>query len=766
MKSGQQFDAQSPPEQTGIWDGVRQSYIPPSPLPIDDSLSLHRRAAEFVDPVTYEVVRYALMNINLEHNALIQKLAVSQVIVHGRDYQTAVLTEEGEVLFVGPGVQYFANTMSLSVQYTLEKRSGNPGIKAGDMFLCNDVHIGAAHQADTSVMAPVFLDGELFCWVSNALHLEDVGGPAPGSFCMNAKDAWDEPLNWPPIKIVSEGVPLADVEALFLRQSRYPGRVGMDLRAAIASLEYAVGRILELVQRYGPEVVKAVMYRTLESGEKLFSERLESIPDGRWSSRCYIQSKLPGDRDIYAYQINITKRGNSLTVDNRGTSPQAGSINLTYAGCVGAVLAGIMGQIVPDLAGAYGGPARLVDFRLEPGLLNCARFPAAVSPSGAAAIMTQLNLSALSTSKMLSFGNEEARERILGSTMPHSASLMYSGTDPDGEDFLAVGAEVMIASFGGSDRQDGYDFGGHWWIPNGVGGNVEDMEAQNPSIYLYRRGLPAGMDGSGRHRGGVGFRAAVTMLPSAKAAAVWTMNEAWSRGQGLWGAPPPSRSQMRVRYGSGAFEFLADSKVPTSFEEMSGETYAPQWYETDVPFGHGDVFEWVFPSMAGYGDPLRREPSAVLGDVRNSMLDIPTASRVFGVVIVDDEVALSETQSRRTSIRRMRLGGVEPQDPIDPPESALHAGDLLHVVHDRWWCNGEDLGPVGGNYKTRSIILDTSVQEIGPEFIPEDLEMADRVVFRQYVCPRTGYVIDSEICLPDDQPLHDVLLYPRITARP
>ena len=37
---------------------------------------LHEPGEVEVDPVSYEVIRYSLLNINLEHNALIQKLGL------------------------------------------------------------------------------------------------------------------------------------------------------------------------------------------------------------------------------------------------------------------------------------------------------------------------------------------------------------------------------------------------------------------------------------------------------------------------------------------------------------------------------------------------------------------------------------------------------------------------------------------------------------------------------------------------------------------
>lgn len=57
--------------------------------------------------------------------------------------------------------------------------------------------------------------------------------------------------------------------------------------------------ICTLVERYGAEVVKAVMRRTVDAGEKLFVERLKSIPDGTWSHRACTETDVPGDKGIY-----------------------------------------------------------------------------------------------------------------------------------------------------------------------------------------------------------------------------------------------------------------------------------------------------------------------------------------------------------------------------------------------------------------------------------------------------------------------------------
>src|SRR5918999_2918542 len=249
--------------EPGFWDGVAHSYIPPAELRIAGDLRLHRDAAADVDPVTHEVIRYALLQANFEHSALIQRLCVSPITMLSRDFQTSLLAEDGELVFLGPNLQYFSNSHSLTVKWTLEHRSDNPGIGPGDVFLSNDPFVGAPHQPDTCLLAPVFVDGALFCWVANTLHYADVGGSMPGSYCIDAQDTWAEPMSWPPVKLAEGGLVRREIEELFARQSRLPHALLMDLRAAVAALRATQRRVEALVERYGAGVVKAVMRRTL-----------------------------------------------------------------------------------------------------------------------------------------------------------------------------------------------------------------------------------------------------------------------------------------------------------------------------------------------------------------------------------------------------------------------------------------------------------------------------------------------------------------------
>src|SRR3984957_12343606 len=610
----------------GFWDGVARSYIPPASLTVDPSLQLHTERAGEVDPVSAEVVRYALLNTNFEHADMIQRLCVSPVTMLTRDYQASVLCEDGDLVCLGANLQYFSTSHALTAKWTLEHRSANPGIRPGDVFLCNDPYVGAPHQPDTCVYTPLFVDGSVFGWVANSMHLADVGGSVQGSFCITAADAWSDPPSFPPIRLVQDGALRDDVEQLFARQSRVPPAVKMDLRAAVAAVTTTRRRLEELIGRYGAGVVKAVMRSMSDGGEQLMRERLTSIPDGRWSHRAFTEAALPGDRGIYAYQVNVTKRDGRLIVDNLGTDPQAGSINVTYAAFAGAVQAATVAQLGGDLAGAFGGAHRVIEIRPEPGLLSCADHPAAVSPSGAYTNEMLLNCTAIAIGKMLSCaGDEEIAARAIGPNLPHFYGAIGGGLDAAGNPFMLINTNGMMGALGGERERDGTDVGGHYWIPEGIAYNVEDLEDQYPILYLYRRLLPGGADGAGRHRGGLGFIEATIPWNSPFVQMHLYGNESFTKGQGQLGANPGSRASFRMRSGTDVAERLAEGEVPQDFDEIKGEELAVGFKGPPLDLPPGFAWEWVSPSAAGWGDPLMRDPADVSADVQQGLLAVDDA---------------------------------------------------------------------------------------------------------------------------------------------
>ena len=120
------------------FDGIENPYIPPENLKISKKLSLHKEFDANVDPVTHEVIRHNLWQINEEHGSTIQRLSGSPVAMYALDLNPSILTEEAEFVYFGPYMQYMSGVTDTQIKWTMEYRSENPGINEGDMFIAND----------------------------------------------------------------------------------------------------------------------------------------------------------------------------------------------------------------------------------------------------------------------------------------------------------------------------------------------------------------------------------------------------------------------------------------------------------------------------------------------------------------------------------------------------------------------------------------------------------------------------------------------------
>ena len=112
------------------------------------------------------------------------------------------MTAEGETVVAGIYVLVHAAALGRIVRDVLDNYRENPGIHPGDMFLTNDTYVGAPHQADVIVVAPIFDGDRLVAWTGSCVHQADVGGPVPGSITVGARNIYEEALPISPVKIV------------------------------------------------------------------------------------------------------------------------------------------------------------------------------------------------------------------------------------------------------------------------------------------------------------------------------------------------------------------------------------------------------------------------------------------------------------------------------------------------------------------------------------------------------------------------------------
>lgn len=743
------------------WDGVTHPYIPGDDLGIDARLKLHRdgESDEELDPITFEVARHALWNINVEAGHTIGRISGSPIANLAHDLNPGILTEDGEWVFFGPFLQFQCGAAEHGVKWTLEHRSANPGIRHGDMFLCNDPWIGVLHQSDTLVMCPVFVGDELFCWVVSGLHEYDLGGTTPGSFCPDARDVYYEPQPIPPIKLVEGGELRDDVAEMYLRGSRMGQLLALDLRAKIAGCEVSRRRILELVERYGARAIKGVMRKIINDSERAFTERIREIPDGVWTERSYLEVALPGDRGVYPVQLTLRKQGTELYFSNAGTHAQVGSLNGSYLGYKGGVMTAVAVLLLYDQLFAVGGALRHCHFDLEPGTMTCPTHPAAVNSGPAHVVVMGVAQSTNLLSKLL-FCDDELRQEAMaagGSATWPVASL--AGTDQRGHPYGTVLLGGLAGAIGGFAFRDGISTGGLMFDPQCKAPNVEFDEMFFPLLYLYsRHRKDAG--GAGRHAGGTSLEQAfVPHDTEAVNCSIAASGVVVPPARGLFGGSPGAGNRYRIVRGSDVQAMLAAGRHPRSLTELSGELEELPPKVAMFLQGPDDVYEIANCTAAGWGDPLLRDPSAVAGDVVAGDVTVAGALARYGVVVDDagtvDAVA-TDAERRRLRDERLALGRGRTPARVDGSgglrfhESVVQRAGRNACVH----C-AADLGAAAENYKMSTLRRERTPAQANIEVAPAELWIDRKVVVREFFCPGCATLLNVEVALEGDDVLFD-----------
>lgn len=151
-----------------------------------------------------------------------------------------------------------------------------------------------------------------------------------------------------------------------------------------------------------------------------------------------------------------------------------------------------------------------------------------------------------------------------------------------------------------------------------------------------------GLHGYGRFRSGAGCREAFRPHGTESLVRNLTGTRAWFPSAGAAGGLPGASVRFAIT--------RADGRVEPLHVQAVG-----------VALAQGDHFEMQCASGGGYGDPLDRDPAAILRDMAEGRLDRRSAQDVYGIhFLADDEIDLQATQAHRASIRQERLGRARP----------------------------------------------------------------------------------------------------------
>jgi len=747
-----------------LFNGVTNPYVPGPELQYSAKLKLHSDYEPDIDPITFEVIRHALWNINEEHGATIQRVSGSPVAMYALDLNPTIMTEDAEFVYVGPYMQYMSGVADTQVKWILQYRSDNPGIADGDMFLSNDPWVGAPHQQDVMLICPIFWEGELFAWITNCLHQYDIGGITPGSFCPAAESSFDEGISLPPVKIIEDLEIRKDIEEVYLRSSRKPEMVALDFRAQMVGNTSARKRMLGLIRRYGPKTVKAVMKKIIADSEISYLEKMAKLPDGVWQDRTYVECCRPGDRKTYRVVLTIRKKGSRLVFENEGTAPQDGAMNATYSGWRGSQIVAINQLLCWDQNFAPGGALRHIDFDPTLGTFTCARHPASVSTAPVQAMEISLYPTYNALSKLI-YSDPQMRGDIIciGGTSQWPATI-FRGIDQWGEKYGYILVDPIGGAIGAFSHADGISTGGQARTPICKMPNIEHTEQDFPVLFLYRKEVPDS-GGAGKFRGGLSAESCFVPhnTPSITQDTLSSGN-ATPTGTGMMGGYPGATNEYKYVRHSDIQDRIESRKMIDDISEVAGEPVTLQLRQVNFEQLPADVYSVVCSAAGGFGDPLDRDRQKVKEDVEANSVTVDGAREIYGVVIDSETGDLDHdaTESLRTNARNERLNGHRLNPVKANGELLLEVTENIHMRSGKGrtvYCCAKchtEIGQLGENYKEHCIRIDKHVSKSNL-LIGEPSRFIDDVPqFRQFVCPGCGTLIENEIAMKGEPLLMDV----------
>ncbi|HEX6311947.1 MAG TPA: hydantoinase B/oxoprolinase family protein [Acidimicrobiia bacterium] len=599
-------------------------------------LAGHRgRLAEHptVDPVTAEVIRGAMETVCFEMATYVSRTATTPILNQSNERNATILDAKGRLAALSVGIPQFMLTSTLPVRFALEF-FGADKFHEGDVFVGNDPYHGGGHLPDYNVFAPIFADDgkgsrRMVLIASIQCHHGDTGGGVPGGYNVTATDIWGEGARWPAVKVLDRGVERRDVLYAMQANNRLPDYVG-DLRAQIGAAQLAATRLGDLLDRWGADTVEQSVDSMIDYAAKRFREEVAAWPDGVYEGDAYVDHDPLGNPDIHLH-VKITVEGDDLTIDYTGSDTrqeiQAWSTFGNTRGYTIGQIASMMDPEIPKNEGFFDQINLVVP-------KGCVLNPHPDRPVSAGTHHPGADVGEVIAVAMQGVLPEKAVPQTYKTGIP----TIIVGVDPrTGQRFTDHSAEVYA---GWCNAAKGMDA---WGAQNASFGNLWKATAEiNESLYphvQWSRDYRTDSGGAGQWRGLCGSHYEKEVLVDAS---VYTYVVGMKYPMpGIAGGSPGEPNKMVIRHGS---------------DDPFVVRHTADW----VPIAAGQRIMYDYGGGGGWGDPLDRDPRAVLDDVLDEYVSVAGAERDYGVVLTGSledltlEIDDDATERLRTERRSMR----------------------------------------------------------------------------------------------------------------
>jgi N-methylhydantoinase B len=581
-----------------------------------------------IDPVTREVIGNALLSVCDEMSIVLSSTARSPVLRESGDYACTMHDRAGQLIAQTNTIPSLASigrhaVLSLGKHVDITTEAG-----PGDVYFTNLMEIGGSHVSDVKAIMPVFHLGEIIAWVCNTAHWPEIGGAFPTGYVCGT-EIYQEGLLIPPVRLVRSGRFDRETLAFVTSNVRAPEeRVG-DIRAQEAAVRRGGQRIIEMVERYGLEKFERYCAAYVDYTETRVRAAIREIPSGVYAFEDAMDNDGIGEERV-GIKVAVTVDCDRMHFDFTGSSPQVrGPINSTewtvWAG-VNFAVRGVTDPTIPINEGCY----RPLEVIVPAGTWLNAHHPAPRQHSSheTGHRVVDVCLGALA---------QAVPERVPAAMHGTSSIMIVTGQDErmNGREMYVL-YEALAGGFGARPTKDGID-----GIRTAVGNQnsipAEVMEVEYPLVTEHYE-LVTDSGGCGRFRGGLALRREVRVAqpPTAEALFVSSCERTVTEPYGLAGGLPGKRGQREVVEASGRHI------------RLKGKDH--RWQRG------GDCFVATAPGGGGWGDPLAREPAAVLDDVLDGKVSLEAAEDDYGVVL--DETGKAVDEAATQALRHTKRGAV------------------------------------------------------------------------------------------------------------
>lgn len=210
-------------------------------------------------------------------------------------------------------------------------------------------------------------------------------------------------------------------------------------------------------------------------------------------------------------------------------------------------------------------------------------------------------------------------DKVMAAGDGGNSGISIGGYDADRKPFVYV--DFTCGAWGGRPWADGLDGNSHMFA-NMASQSIEVTEAEQPVSLLAYEFVPD-KAGAGKYRGGVPFRRD------------YRFNEV----EGVLQVRSDRRDHL-------PFGLYGGNPGRPSENYLNPDTEPrPLPGKFTMTVKKGDVLRHVLAGAGGWGDPLKRDPLAVLQDVRNEFLSIAKAKEDYGVVLDTQRWAVNDAET-------------------------------------------------------------------------------------------------------------------------